>query len=141
MLIALIIFLTLLELALKLSLVGIELSYQVGKRVADIKSRLDVEVAEASKSILSKTDKDTTIVENSVDTIAKASVTINNAAKTTMEVIMPIAKVSTKATILALKFVISCIRNLLLIFSIGYIVLEIVVFVLLTVVSYSYLSF
>lgn len=110
MLILLIILLTIMSIALQMSIVGLELSYQVGKRADAIRK-----VGE--KAIVTTTNLATKPLNKS-DTGAKVGKTVRGAVKSakfgldaTTFVAKPVAKVAVKSTILASKATLKILRR------------------------------
>lgn len=137
MLILLIVILTIMSIALQISIVGLELSYQVGKRADSIRK-----VGE--KAIVTTTNLATKPL-NMSDTGAKVGKTIRGTVKSakfgidaTMFVAKPVAKVAVKSTILAskailkmLRCVISLIRDALCALATVVIIVDIIVFIII----------
>ena len=115
MLIILILILTIINVALKLSRMGIELSYQVGKRANAIRGRV--------------------VSTNKKDSFSKGKKLVSRLGKFSVRA----TERGIKATLRLLSFVVSLLRNILVFFAGFVIVLDIIVFLVVIAVVGAYL--
>lgn len=131
MIITLIVLLTIMEVALWVSSVGLELSYQVGKRANSIRSATGKLAVKATKR---------TKVKKPVKYLTKGADIVGNTATTALGVVAKVGKPAIKATIKLLKLVVSLLRKLLTIIATTVLIIDIIVFFMLVAIAFVYVS-
>lgn len=147
MLIFLVVVLTLLQIGLRISLIGIELSYRANKRFIDLTTDAEVVASKVATSALSAvgdaTDKEavadgaSTLINTGTSTI----LIVNGVAKRVMGVAKKGTKVALKSIIRVSTIVVGAVRDILAVASIYLIVVDIIVFLIIVVVAVAYLLY